>query len=118
MNKFSNILKVAPNTDLYMEFMNSLVKRINHMDKSANLPLFSREENLSDLKATGENKLNIKKNIIIEPVINEEENYPEKSVEEITKDDTKVILTLNILDILPRNINDYVSVICPITYER
>lgn len=118
MNKFSNILKVSPSTDLYMDFMNTLATHINGVDLKANLPLFTREFNTNDFNLN-ENRLGgLNKNIIIEPILNNNQKYPSKSVEEVVKEDTHVILTLNILDVLPRNVIDFTSALCHITNER
>jgi len=118
MNKFSNILKVSPSTDLYMEFMNNLVHQINQIDNNANLPTYQRSFNTNDFKLGDFKTSNLRKNIIIEPILNNDKKFPSKSVDEVVKEDTHVILTLNILDILPRNIIDITSALCPVTNER
>ena len=118
MNKFSNILKVSPNTDLYMEFMNTLSQSINYIDQNVKLPLYPRLHNTNDFKLSDNISANFRKNIILEPILNNNQKFPSKSIDEVCKDDTHVILTLNILDILPRNINDFTSGLCPETNER
>ncbi len=118
MNKFSNILKVSPNTDLYMEFMNTLASSINVVDPNAKLPLFNRSFNTNDFKLNENRTANLRKNIIIEPILRNNQKFPSKSVEEVVKEDTHVILTLNILDVLPRNVIDFTSALCPDTNER
>lgn len=121
MNKYSNILKLSASSDLYMEFMNTLTYNINRLDSTINLPSYPRQHNTSDL-LINENNINInlnhKKNIIIEPVLSITMNATEKLVSEVTKDDKFVVLTLNILDILPRNISNFSSALCPVTNER
>lgn len=118
MNKFSNILKVSPNTDLHMEFMNTLASSINTVDPNAKLPLFTRSFNTNDFKLNENRTANLRKNIIIEPILSNNQKFPSKSVEEVVKEDTHVILTLNILDVLPRNVIDFTSALCPETNER
>ncbi len=118
MNKFSNILKVSPDTDLYMEFMNILCQNINNNDKNSNLPSFPRSFNTNDYELSDSRIAKLKKNNIIEPILNSQiEKFPNKSVDEVVKEDTYVILTLNILDILPRNVIDYTCAMCPTTNE-
>lgn len=118
MNKFSNILKISPNTDLYMQFMNTLADNINKVDQKADMPLFPRAYNQNDFKLNNNRLADIKKNIIIEPILSNDEKFPSKSIEEVVKEDTHVILTLNILDVLPRNVIDFTSALCPRTEER
>lgn len=118
MNKFSNILKVSPNTDLYMEFMNTLVSQVKNVDKEADLPLYTRAFNTNDFILNDNRTAGLKKNIIIEPILSNNQKFPSKSVEEVVKEDTHVILTLNILDVLPRNVIDFTSALCPTTNER
>lgn len=121
MNKYSNILKLSASSDLYMEFMNTLTYNINRLDSTINLPSYLRQHNTSDLLINDNNiniNLNHKKNIIIQPVMSITMNPQEKLVSEVTKDDKFVVLTLNILDILPRNISNFSSALCPVTNER
>lgn len=118
MNKFSNILKVSPNTDLYMEFMNTLAANVNNVDSQAQLPLFPRSFNQNDFKLNDNRIAHTKKNIIIEPILSNNQKFPCKSVEEVVKEDTHVIFTVNILDVLPRNVIDFTFALCPQTNER
>ena len=118
MNKFSNILKVSPNTDLYMEFMNTLSSNVNSVDPNARLPLFTRSFNKNDFKLNENRSANLRKNIVVEPILSNNQKFPSKSVEEVVKEDTHVILTLNIFDVLPRNVIDFTSALCPETNER
>jgi len=101
-----------------MEFMNTLASNINGVDPNARLPLFTRSFNTNDFKLNENSPAYSKKNIIIEPILSNNQKFPCKSVEEVVKEDTHVILTLNILDVLPRNVIDFTTALCPQTNER
>lgn len=121
MNKFSNILKVNPKSDLYLEFMNKLSSKINSFQKKANLPLAERTFNKTKYEEYYSKNLNIEKKIIMKPILNQKKgkNTPTlKSIEDLTPEDDSAILTLKILDIIPRNIIDYTYTWCEENEER
>jgi hypothetical protein len=121
MNKFSNILKVNPNSDLYLNFMNEISTKINSIDNKANIPLSDRSLNKMKFDSeTLNTNMEIEKKFIVLPELRNKnsENIPIKIVEEITDQDTKVILNLKIIDIIPRNVNDFTYAYCQENQER
>jgi hypothetical protein len=121
MNKFSNILKVNPNSDLYLNFMNEISTKINSIDNKANIPLSDRSLNKMKFDShISSRNLEIEKKFIVLPELRNKnsENIPMKLVEEITDQDTRVILNMKIIDIIPRNVNDFTYGYCAENQER
>ena len=109
MNKFSNILKIPPFTDLYKEMVNKIALKLKNTDPTAEpAPMFvsTAERKFDDL-------------MMVETPSHfgisaqyDETKYRVKSVNEISDSDEKFVLHLNVMQILPQPIYEYVSIMC------
>lgn len=105
MSKFSNILKVPSIADYSL----NLMKRIYNKIDIANNPSQDLIININEYKKDAK--------IIIETISNSID-YTEKSLADITKEDKRNILTLQVISYLPNNILDFSQVFCPHCKER
>ena len=108
MNKFSNILKIPPFTDLYKEMVNKIAMKLKSSDLSADAPRFV---------STGERKFDDV--MMVDTPTNfgivalyDDTKYKIKSINEISDKDDKFILNVNVMQIYPQVIFDFVSVLC------
>lgn len=93
MNKFSNILKLPPFSNHSLELLKNIYNKVKYIDPTKNI-IESYNHYKKDMK-------------VILQYISTEHLYPEKSINEITKNDDYVILTLNVLDYLPTDLNEF-----------
>ena len=50
--------------------------------------------------------------------ISNNSDFPEKSVKDINENDTQVILTLNVLDFIPKDLTEFSQLYCSTCKER
>jgi hypothetical protein len=104
MNKFSNILKLPPFSNHSLELLKNIYNKVKYIDPTKNI-----------IESYNQYKKEMK--IILQYVSNNQE-FPEKSINEITKNDNYVVLTLNVLDYLPNNLNEFSQLYNSSTKER
>jgi len=96
--------------------MNEISAKINSIDENANIPLSDRSLNKMKVEPKIK-KMELEQKLIVLPDL-KNENIPFKTVEEIKPEDSKVILTLKIIDIIPRNVIDFTYGYCRENQER
>ena len=104
MNKFSNILKLPPFSNHSLGLLKNIYNKMKLIDPTKNLI-----ESYSDYK--NEVKL-------ILQTISNNTDYPEKALSEISKNDKYVILTLNVLDYIPTDLNNFSQLYCNSCKEK
>jgi hypothetical protein len=99
--------------------MNEISTKINSIDNKANIPLSDRSFNKMKFDFSVK-QMEVEKKFIVLPDLKNlnKDSIPFKTVEEINQDDTKVILTLKIIDIIPRNVIDFTYGYCSENQER
>lgn len=115
MNTFSNILKVPQFSSLYKTFMNKLALKLKEIEPSLDIPLFksnttsndnnNKEDNVH-IENTNEPKCSI------EPIIQDNIQYEYMQYNEVTPENKEFILKVNILEIYPKPVYNFVNVLC------
>jgi hypothetical protein len=107
MNKFSNILKIPPFTDLYKEMVNKIAQKLKTADPSSDAPMFAPSERKFDdlMMVDTPSHFGISAQY-------DESKYRVKSINEISDSDEKFVLHVNVMQIFPQPVYEYVSVIC------
>ena len=107
MNKFSNILKIPPFTELYKEMVNRIALRTKNFEPCSDVPMFTApEKKLDDMML-----VDTPTNFGISAQY-EEGRYPIKSINELEVNDEKFVLHLNVVSVFPQTIFEFVSVMC------
>jgi hypothetical protein len=104
MNKFSNILKLPPYSNHSLDLLKNIYNKVKFIDPTKNI-----------IESYNQYKKDIK--VILQYVSNNQE-YPEKSIDQINKNDDIVVLTLNVLDYMPNDLNEFSQLYNSITKER
>lgn len=114
MNKFSNILKVPPFTDLYKEFMNKIANKMKTIEPTSDVPSFSIDKKPEDVIMS----------VMDTPeyfgvsALYEEGEYSIKRINDLTEKDEKFVLHLNVMEIFPQTVYDIVSIVCQTCVSR
>lgn len=103
MNKFSNILKFPPFSNQSLELLRGICDRLKLIEPVRNI-ITSYNDYKKDMKL-------ILENVSIE-------DYPEKTISQITKNDDMVLMTLNVVDYRPSELDQISKLYCPETHER
>jgi hypothetical protein len=107
MNKFSNILKIPASFDLYKEMANKIALKIKSIDPSSDVPMFGvSERRLEDVMI-----LESTTNFAVEAIY-DQSKYSVKTLNELTDSDQIFVLHLNVLQINPQTIYEYVCLLC------
>lgn len=104
MNKFSNILKLPPFSNHSLELLKNIYNKAKMIEPKRNL-IESYNDYKKDMKFILEN-------------ISTNEQYPQKIISEITNNDSYVILTLNVIDYKPTNLDEFSKLYNSLTNER
>lgn len=96
MNKFSNLQKLPPFSNYALDFLKNIYKKNKFIEPTKNL-IESYDKYQSEQK------------IIIEPIL-DNENYPERKISELNNKDECFILTLNVIENLPNDLNNFSQV--------
>ena len=108
MYRSSNILKIPPSTGLYKYMINKIAVKLKNNNPNAIVPMFV---------STGERKFydlmmaNAPTNFRI-VTLYDDTKYKIKSINEITEQDDKFILNVNVFQIYPQVMFNFVSVLC------
>lgn len=105
MNKFSNILKIPPMMEMYRVFMNKIALKMKNIDPTIDTPLFSTNSRVEDIKL-----VDVPKNWGVIPLNAGE--YEDKRFDELTPEDKKFKLEVNVLEIFPKPVYNFVSILC------
>lgn len=106
MNKFSNILKVPYFSDYYKDLINKISLKMRNIDPSSEAPAFTTEKKLDNMMI-----IDMPNHFAVQPII-EEGRFQVKSITELTEKDEKFLLNLNILEIYPQPIYEFVAIMC------
>jgi len=105
MNKFSNILKVPYFSDYYKDLINKISQKMRSIDPTSEVPAFT-EKKLDNLMI-----IDMPNHFAVQPVV-EDGRYQVKTITELTERDENFILNLNILEVYPQPIYEFVAVMC------
>jgi hypothetical protein len=105
MNKFSNILKLPPFFDYYQEFMNRIALKMKTLDPNLDVPMFNVERKPEEIKLA-----DIPKTFSISAI--NAADFEIKRFDEVAANDTKFILEVNIIEIFPKPIYNFVNILC------
>ncbi len=113
LNPFSNILKIPQFSSYYKIFMNKLTTKLKEIQNlQDDIPMFvtnSKEKSpISPLMYNNDSN----KKLICKVLLNDNENYDTKKFEEITSQDKKFLMNLNILEIYPKPLYNFVNILC------
>jgi hypothetical protein len=106
MNKFSNILKVPYFSDYYRDLLNKISQKMRQIDPTSEAPAFSSEKKLDNMMI-----IDTPSQFAVQPIV-EDGRYQFKTITELTPSDGKFILNLNILEIYPQPIYEFVAILC------
>jgi len=106
MNKFSNILKVPYFSDYYKDLINKISQKMRIIDPTCDAPTFTTERKLDNLMI-----VDSPSHFAVNPII-EDGRHPIKTISELNEKDEKFIINLNILEIYPQPIYEFVVVMC------
>ncbi len=106
MNKFSNILKVPYFSDYYKELINKISQKMRSIDPSSEAPSFATEKKLDNMMI-----IDSPSHFSVNPIL-EDGRYQVKTITELNEKDEKFILNLNILEIYPQPIYEFVALMC------
>jgi hypothetical protein len=110
MNRHSNILKISPTTDYCKEFLNRIQNKLN------------KSEAANEVQQPAENRkdaMEIDDDIFFGVnVMNDDNEYQVKRIFELTNEDEKFILEVNILEIFPDKIYDFIYIYCQNCQKR
>jgi hypothetical protein len=104
MNKFSNILKLPPFSNHSLELLKNIYNKVKLIDPTKNI-IESYNHYKKDMRLIMQN-------------ISNNSDFPEKSVKDINENDTQVILTLNVLDFIPKDLTEFSQLYCSTCKER
>lgn len=104
MNKYSNIIKIPPFMDFYKEFMNRLALKIKALEPSIEVPTYEKKDDvmMSVVESPSFFAVNCMNGA----------NYPLKKLNELTDQDDRFLLEVNVLGIYPEKVEDYVLIFC------
>ena len=113
LNSFSNILKIPQFSSYYKIFMNKLTTKLKEIQNlKEDIPMFitnSKEKSpISPLMYNNDSN----KKLICKVLLNENENYDTKKFEAITSQDKKFLMNLNIIEIYPKPLYNFVNILC------
>ena len=111
MNKYSNILKIPPYTDYFKDFINRISFKMKAIEPNVEVPVFQNEIRKEDIEMNVDMVFGI-------IAMNEDNLYPVKRIHDITNEDNRFIIEVNILEFFPDKIYDYVSILCQRCYFR
>jgi hypothetical protein len=107
MNKFSNILKIPASFDLYKEMANKIALKIKSIDPSSDVPMFgATERRLEDLMF-----VESATNFGVEAIY-DHSKFSVKTLNELSDTDDIFVLHLNVLQVNPSTIYEYVCLLC------
>lgn len=106
MNKFSNILKAPPFSDLFKDFMNKIAIKMKAIEKSEDVPMFEERQKEEVMKNVVESPTQF----LVKP--KEVGKFEVKRVSDLSTSDEYFALELNILEIYPANIHEFVCIMC------
>lgn len=110
MNAFSNTLNIPQSSDYYKQFMNRLVLKLKEIQPNLDIPLFGT---LRDTKVNNnkDGPMEIIDNYIVKAIVNHGQ-YDLKKYNEITPQDKRFLIEVNIIEIYPKPIYNFVNVLC------
>ena len=103
MNQYSNALKLPPFCNHSLELLKNIYNKVKLIDPTKNI-IDSYNEYKKDMSLLIQN-------------ISNNSDYPEKTIKEVTKNDTYVVLTLNVLD-TPTDLNEFSQLYCSSSKTR
>ena len=104
MNKFSNMLKIPTFSDLYKEMLNKIARKSKAMDPNFDVPMFV---------TTSDSKF---EEFMLDSPTNwgvtvQYESYGHK-LKSINDLNDRVVLHLNVMNVYPKSVYDFVSLLC------
>jgi hypothetical protein len=110
MNKHSNILKIPQFTDYYKDFINRITNKMKTIEPSSDIPSFANPPR-DDTEMQVDQVFGL-------IALNEDNHYEVKRIHELSKDDNKFIVEVNILQFFPEKLYDFTSVLCQKCFKR
>jgi hypothetical protein len=112
MQKHSNILKMAPYFDYYKQLMERITKTLDNNTEPIIIRNIEKENDDVIMKVS-----EVPSEFGIETVINEK-NFKKLKVHELNGNEKKFIIDVNIVDIYPKNIENFVMLLCKNCQEK
>ena len=109
MNTFSNILKIPQFSSYYKSFMNRLATKIKQIDPSADVPMYNLTKEIKTVASMSIDEMK-SKTLLAKAKTNNE--FETKRFDEITSEDNLFILNVNIMEIYPKPVYNFVNVLC------
>ena len=112
MNTFSNILKIPQFSSYYKQFMNRLANKLKAIEPNIDIPIFnvSSQEKKDVPMDSSSGDMSGKQ--LLSKVICKGNEYDVKRYDEITSDDKFFIINVNIMEIYPKPVYNFVNVLC------
>ena len=104
MNQYSNILKLPPFCNYSLDLLKNIYNKVKLVDPTKNL-----------IESYNQYKKEMR--LIIQSISNNSD-YLEKTIKEVTKNDTYVVLTLNVLEYAPTDLNEFSQLYCSSSKTR